>query len=168
MAQLHGFTFSDFGKLSALDDRPFRSWPDYFNDYAQRYIVAARNQALIDPVLNTRIEAVLENASELLAGVTTGVLAHSDFHYENLLQAGGKLSGVLDFEWALSGDPSYDFIAAGARNVMTPDVDASFAEGYLTVRGFDDSHERRLDIYQLFFRLEDAVDRARQADWDGA
>ena len=167
LAQLHGVTFSAFGKLSALDNQPFRSWPEYFNDYAQRYIVAASSKSLIDAALFSRLEAVLDDASDVLDGVTTGVLVHSDFHYENLLQTDGRLSGVLDFEWALSGDPSYDFITADWRDAVIPEFESTFQAGYVTVRGFDDLHQSRLMIYQLFFRLEDAVDHARQADRQG-
>lgn len=168
LALLHGLTFPVFGKLSALDDEPFHSWPDYFNDYARRYMAAARRQELVDSALPSRLEALLADTADLLAGVTSGVLVHSDFHYENILQIEGRLSGILDFEWSLAGDPAYDFMADDARNAMIPGVEPSFVEGYLSVRPFEDLHHRRAEIYRLFLQLETSVECAEQGDVYGA
>ena len=64
---------------------------------------------------------MLAAARGLLAQVRSGALAHCDFHYENILQDGGRLSGLLDFEWAISGDPAYDQETARTRITMRND-----------------------------------------------
>lgn len=168
LAALHRVTFDGFGKLAALADRPFDSWGDYLRDYVQRYLVRAQGHNLIDASDAARLEKVLDRGRNLFESVTRGALVHSDFHYENVLQDHGKLTGILDFEWALSGDPSYDFIATGVREDMIPGSEGAFLEGYESQRVLDDMHEQRLTVYRLFFHLEDAVMCSDAGDLDGA
>ncbi len=73
--------------------------------------------------------------------MTQGVLIHSDYHYENILQRAGRLTGILDFEWALSGDPAYDFMNADVRERQIPGSEAAFRIGYHSLRSFDAEHE---------------------------
>jgi len=100
--------------------------------------------------------------------VTRGVLIHSDYHYENILQRAGRLTGILDFEWALSGDPAYDFISADVREGQIAGSEAIFRAGYHSLGSFDAEHEQRLAVYRLFLRLETAVMHARRDNSPGA
>lgn len=164
LALLHEFTFGTFGKLRALQDRPFASWCDYFADYAQRYMSAAQKHELIDDTIRYRLEEILLQAHDLLAAVTPGVFVHSDFHYENMLQEQGRLTGLLDFEWAISGDASADFTNADTREEMIPGSETAFLEGYLALRPLNQGHRSRVDLYRLFLRLETAVMYQEQGD----
>ena len=167
LALLHEITFEGFGKLSDLKGQPFVSWPDYFRDYAQRYVQPAQEYDLVEGTTLSRLRGVLDRAQDLLSQVTQGVSVHSDFHYENILQKRGRLSGILDFEWALSGDPSADFVTADVREEMLPGGEAAFVEGYLSTRPLDEWHSRRVEIYRLFLQLETAVMCKRQGDGKG-
>jgi aminoglycoside phosphotransferase (APT) family kinase protein len=164
LARLHGITLPGFGKLSERDQHPFPTWPAFFNDYVQRYLGPACAAGLLDPALAGRLDRALTRAQPLLARVTPGVLVHSDFHYANLLQADGRLVGILDFEWALAGDPTTDFMAEPARAVQLPGSAAAFLAGYQATRAFDREHAPRLAVYRLFLALEDAVTAHRWGD----
>jgi len=166
LARLHGITLAGFGPLHRLADRPFGTWHEYFHDYAGRYLARARERGVLDDDLHARLIAVLDRESPLLARVTTGVLVHSDYHYENILQTGGTLSGLLDFEWALSGDPAFDFVAGDVREAMIPGSEAHFVAGYTTVRFLDTEHGRRVPLYRLFALVEAAATRAMQNETD--
>ncbi len=168
LARLHAITFPAFGKLREHDAPRFHSWPDYFNDYARRYLSEAEQYGLLNYSLNTRLEHVLDRSQSLLTRVTRGILVHSDYHYENILQHAGRLTGILDFEWALSGDPVYDFMSADVREEQIPGSEAAFRAGYHSLRSFDLEHERRLALYRLFLRLETAVMHARRGNPPGA
>jgi aminoglycoside phosphotransferase (APT) family kinase protein len=100
--------------------------------------------------------------------VTQAVLVHSDFHYENLLQQNGQLSGLLDFEWAFAGDPAADFATAPTRAAMLPGSETTFVAGYQSVRPFDAEHSYRATLYRLFIWLEGAVQEAHQNNRAGA
>ncbi len=154
LALIHSFTFERFGNLRSLD---FYSWWDYFADYAHRYEQAAQRYGLLDDTTARRLDAVLSRTHDLIAQVTRGVLVHCDFHYENILHERGALTGILDFEWAISGDPAYDFMIADTREAMLPGSEAAFRDGYLSIRALDEQHSRRAEIYRLFLALETVV-----------
>lgn len=154
LALIHSFTFERFGKLRSLD---FNSWPDYFTDYVRRYEQSAQRYGLLDDATKHRLESVLERAQPLIDMVTRGVLVHSDFHYENILHERGKLTGILDFEWALAGDPANDLMIAETRQAMLPGSEAAFVDGYTSVRPLDEQLGRRAEVYRLFLALETIV-----------
>ena len=164
LAQLHACPFPHFGKLRDLPQQPFPTWPAYFRDYARRYMDPAEQYGLIVAGTLARLQAVLERTHALLARVERGVLVHSDFHYENLLQDGGRLTGILDFEWALAGDPTMDFMAAPTREAQLPGSEAIFAAAYRSVHPLDAEHDQRLALYLLFLALETAVTDHRQGN----
>lgn len=168
LALLHAITLPAFGKLREQDAPRFRSWPDYFNEYARRYLNEAARYGLLDDPFRSRLERVLDCGDALLARVPQGALVHSDYHYENILHHAGKLTGILDFEWALAGDPSYDFMNADVREEQIPGSETAFREGYQSLRSFDTEHERRLALYRLFLHLETAVMHARRGNPPGA
>jgi aminoglycoside phosphotransferase (APT) family kinase protein len=164
LAVLHQQTFEGFGKLRDLERQPFPSWHAYFSDYGRRYLLAAQRHHLLDAPTHEWLEQIIDRSEKLFASVTRGSLIHSDYHYENVLQQGGQLSGILDFEWAFAGDPSYDFVTAHVREEQVPGSEEAFVAGYTSLRTFDPQHERKLPLYHLFLHLENATWHAEQAD----
>ena len=164
LAHLHTFAFAQFGKLNDLPHQPFPTWPTFFHDYARRYMDPAGQTGLVDAGTLARLQVVLNQTHDLLARVERGVLVHSDFHYENLLQEGGQLTGILDFEWALAGDPIMDFMAAPTREAQLPGSEAIFVAGYRSSGPLNAAHDRRLTVYRLFLALETAVTDHRQGN----
>jgi aminoglycoside phosphotransferase (APT) family kinase protein len=164
LARLHQLTFEGFGKLRDLGQWPFATWFDEFADYAGRYLRPAWEHGLVDDATLRRLERALDRTQGLLGQVRQGVLVHCDYHYENVLQDGGQLTGLLDFEWALSGDPSYDFVAAPSRERMIPGSEGTFVQGYGILRPLDDDHSRRVQVYRLFLALESAVMHYHQGE----
>jgi hygromycin-B 7''-O-kinase len=103
-----------------------------------------------------RIEQHIATRTDVLHDCTTAVLCHNDMHAGNLLAAIGepdgdlRLTGVLDFEGALAGDPLKD-IAKAMYYLGEPDRRAVL-EGYgATGRG---RTEAALALYHLLFVLE--------------
>lgn len=164
LARLHAVTLPAFGKLHEQQSPRFSTWSAYFADYARRYMDAARRFGLLDDALRARLEGVVRDTHDLMAWVAQGVLVHSDYHYENILHDAGRLSGILDFEWALSGDPSYDFMAAEERERQVPGSEAAFLEGYQSIRSLDAEHDRRVTLYRLFLELETAATHAQRGN----
>jgi aminoglycoside phosphotransferase (APT) family kinase protein len=73
-------------------------------------------------------------------------------------------SGILDFEWALAGDPAYDFMIGDVRERMVPGSESFLIAGYQRIGSFRPNHERCIGWYRLFLRLEDAVTYQRMGD----
>jgi aminoglycoside phosphotransferase (APT) family kinase protein len=166
LARIHEHKVSGFGKLRDLD-HPFPTWADCVHDYANRQASEATILGLLGSDVHARLGQVLDDASELLGNVIQGVVVHSDFHYENILQTEGQISGIVDFEWALAGDPSYDFLTAATRDEMMPGSEELFEAGYQSVRPIDAEHRKRVEIYELFYEVEKAVGFASPSDEGG-
>jgi len=67
------------------------------------------------------------------------------------------LSGVIDFEWAFSGDPACDFIVRDKWEQMCPGSRAPLVEGYTQVRALEPDHALRVSLYKLLYHLEDVA-----------
>jgi thiamine kinase-like enzyme len=93
----------------------------------------------------------------LLDNVTTGHLVHSDYQFENLLHRDGVITGIIDFEWAVSGDPARDFRLDEQWDDDCPGSRAYIYEGYQQLRALEPDHEARVLMYKLQFHM-DTVD----------
>lgn len=154
LARVHSCTFPTFGRLR---DPRYASWAAFVRELVETYLVPARQLNLLSPEMDGRLECSLDRAMKDLADINCGSLVHRDFHYGNVLHNDGRISGLIDFEWALSGDPAYDFTLSHVRERNIPNSEALFSEGYQSVRAFDCMHERRLFWYRLFLTLIDVV-----------
>jgi aminoglycoside phosphotransferase (APT) family kinase protein len=104
--------------------------------------------------LAQRIAAHVSKRAHLLCECSHPVLCHNDLHAGNVLaeitEGGVRLSGVLDFEGALAGDPLMDvakalyYLNAEARNAV--------------LEGYGDTGRQHwsqtLDLYHLYLVLE--------------
>ena len=164
LARIHGVRVRGFGNLYAGEAGRFERWPDYVRDYLTRYTALARDLGVIDAAFEARLFTAYARVEPQLAAVTQAALLHSDYQFENLLGEGAALTGVLDFEWALAGDPVWDLIVEDKWGVMCPGSHRHVMAGYEALRPLDPHHGPRLDLYKLLMHLESAVDAARSAD----
>ena len=105
-----------------------------------------------DPDLHDAIERHVAECGQLFAGCEQPVFCHNDCHYGNILVTGPQVTGMLDFEGALAGDPLLDlakthsyFLEANERTL------AGLVEGYGDVRS---DWREALDLYVLYLQLE--------------
>jgi aminoglycoside phosphotransferase (APT) family kinase protein len=158
LALIHQHTYPKFGNLRDLPDGGFEHWHDYVWDFFRRYARQALALKAINTKLEARIHAVLLHHKPTLDTMTTGALVHSDYHFENMLQSNGEITGIIDFEWAYSGDPSQDFIVDEKWEEMCAGSREHVLKGYASLRKLDDHHELRLMIYKALWHLETVVD----------
>lgn len=156
LARVHGCTLSAFGKLHSLN---CVFWADYVCQYVEPYLGSASDERLLEPDVRRAIERVMGDWE-----VARPSLIHCDFHYENVLHVDGRLSGLLDFEWALAGDPAYDFCISHVRERMVPGSEAALIAGYQSIRPFGPNHQVRVHCYQVIRLLEQAVTDHRLGD----
>jgi Ser/Thr protein kinase RdoA (MazF antagonist) len=161
LARVHSCTFPTFGRLR---EPKYASWAAFVREMVEIYLVPARQLNLLSPEMDERLERSLDRAMKDLADIDRGALVHRDFHYGNVLHNDGRISGLIDFEWALSGDPAYDFMLSHVRERDIPNSEAMFSEGYQSVRPFDRMHDRKLFWYRLFLTLIDVVMYANAGD----
>lgn len=164
LALIHSYTFERFGKLRDLPNGGFTYWYDYCADYFHRYANQALAMNIIDPSLRDRMQAVLEKYRPLLDTVRKGYLLHSDYHFENILQRKGVVSGIIDFEWAYAGDADVDFVVEDVCEQMCPGSTPHMYAGYASVRPLDAHHDLKMAFYKLYMYLEFVVSSKQYED----
>jgi aminoglycoside phosphotransferase (APT) family kinase protein len=107
-----------------------------------------------DAGLAQQVAGHLADRAELLSVCTHAVLCHNDLHAGNLLatvtDGSLLLTGVLDFEGALAGDPLMD--VAKALYYLDAESRRALLQGY---GAMDREHwSQTLDLYHLYFVLE--------------
>jgi fructosamine-3-kinase len=113
------------------------------------------------PIDPARIRAAVATHADLLGTVTTAVLVHFDLWDGNVLAAAdGHLSGLVDGERYLFGDPLIDFASPALFRDIFDEPDHPFLLGYDSIRPFivDDGVRRRAWLYQLYLYLLMAVE----------
>ena len=125
----------------------------YLEDYVSRHVRQARDEELLDATTTTRIEQLLVRFHPLMAAVTTGCLLHRDYHFENILQQEGKVTGIIDFEWAMAGDPVFDCRLDETLSECPGSVEPFYA-GYASITPLTEHHRLKVDFYRLLLCLE--------------
>jgi hygromycin-B 7''-O-kinase len=109
-----------------------------------------------DDELRRRIERHVAAREDLLAGCPHASCCHNDCHYGNVLVLpdanGRRMSGMLDFENVLAGDPLLDLAKAHCYSPRRNEtLLAALVEGYGDLRP---DWREALDLYVLYHWLE--------------
>jgi aminoglycoside phosphotransferase (APT) family kinase protein len=155
LATMHSHTFDQFGLLYHLvAGTPNPDWAAYVADHYRYYRGQVQALSILSDEVFARLDALLLRMKPLFDAVRQGVLIHGDYHFLNLLQQDGKLSAVLDFDWASSGDPSWDFRIDDAIEEELPGSRDAFYAGYTSRRPLPDGHWERVAFYRIGLYLD--------------
>jgi fructosamine-3-kinase len=163
---MHSVELKGFGRLSELASGGLPSWFDRVWQLLMIDIETCLERQLIAPQLAERAQNVIHRHRPLMDSVTRPVLVHSDAQFENWLTDGEKVTALLDFEWAHSGDPAWDFIVDHKWEDECPTSKAHVYRGYQSVRSLPDDFQLRHDLYNFVWRFTDLVwyDDSGEAD----
>lgn len=157
LAQIHAYKFEYFGDLRTLSQTKqvqwWQLWYEHFEKFTNK--MQAKSHLLKDII--PRLEVIIRERKSFFQKVDEATLIHKDFHLENVLQDKGVLTGVVDMEWAISGDPAYDFATdyhwyKYSENSLDP-----IYKGYEATRPLDKLAHQRIAMYRLLPMIEDAV-----------
>jgi Ser/Thr protein kinase RdoA (MazF antagonist) len=111
LRQVHDVAVPGYGSLASgpaglhgRDD----TWQDSVEQRTHELEPIAQ-AGLIDSTLLTRAITAVEENARLLSAPEPGRLLHGDFHPRHVYADGGRITGVIDWGDASSGDPLYDF-----------------------------------------------------------
>lgn len=157
VARLHAVTGDYFGYPG---DRPrAATWPEAMAAIFEALLADAADFEVTLPVPPAAIRAVVADHHDLLATVTTPSLLHWDLWDGNVLvtrdTAGPRLSGLVDGERYMWGDPLVDFVSPALMRDILETPDDPFVAGYRERRAvtLDADAHRRLRLYQLHLYL---------------
>jgi aminoglycoside phosphotransferase (APT) family kinase protein len=150
MATVHGVTGEWFGYTG---DRPRGGdWAEVFQAMVEDLLADAQDWGVTLPVAPRRIRACVRAAYSALAEVRRPALVHFDLWDGNVLCDGGRLSGLVDGERFLFGDPLVDFVSPAIRYPLAEVSDHPFALGYGPVV-WDEAALWRLALYRMHLLL---------------
>ncbi len=160
---LHGMNFAQFGR--GYGGAPFyKQWPDFLLAKFQQtlYEIETLGIRMVPGIVEAAQEYFLAHRQVLEGGVPT--LLHGDLTLTNMLVDGGRLSAILDFEYALQAPRDYELWTLEAFCLYPNDYaeegnevfcSADFANFCVLMRKhypevFETPHLReRLNLYQV-------------------
>ncbi|MFC0436052.1 aminoglycoside phosphotransferase family protein [Kutzneria buriramensis] len=102
-----------------------------------------------DPVLHDLVQHYVAAHADLFASCEAPVLCHNDVHEGNVLVEDGELTGLVDIENALAGDPWLDLAKA---DYYATRGDAAKLTALLA--GYGAEPDGRLRLYTIYHALE--------------
>lgn len=162
LARIHSATFAQVGNLRTIGQ--FATWYDFVTDFYRRFADEAVSMGSIDRDAHARGLQFIRDHKPLLDTITVGHLLHSDYHFENILQQDGQITGILDFEWALAGDPAWDMIVDDRWDKYCPGSAAHLMDGYRAHHPAAAGDAERLRVYKLLLYVE-SITNGKDTDW---
>ncbi len=155
LATLHGHTFAQFGLLHEIAaGKPQPDWAAFVRGFYQDYGQQAQALGVLPENTWERIQAVMDRMQPLFAALSQGCMVHGDYHYANLLQQDGVLTGVVDFDWVMSGDPMWDFRVDEQLEAAAAGSQKAFYAGYTSRRALPEAHAERVAFYRIGLYLD--------------
>lgn len=150
LARIHA-SDADVPSFRGLDG----DWPSVLHGIVARHIDQLEGYAFQD--LMPDLRAAVDRGLESVDAAPKTVLLHHDFRPSNLLFRDGDVTGVVDWERAMHGDPLYDLVKAEMNvagvHAAPEDVPDAFRDGYASVRDLD-RDPARSRLYRLMHTVE--------------
>lgn len=91
-------------------------------------------------------------------------IVHADMHPGNMLQTGGRLSAIVDLDYATVGDARFDLVFLAVTSLSTPSEAGIRSRLFEAVRTSVDEPRRRAYVGNLLLRLLDWPIRKGRTD----
>jgi aminoglycoside phosphotransferase (APT) family kinase protein len=145
--QLHAITGPHFGYWGAHRPmEPERHWFNAFETMWGNLLADLEDCGGYDPQETLRLRNLLYSQREAFPPLKKASLCHMDLWWENILVRDGRITGVLDWDRALWGDPEIEFAVLDYCGMSRP----AFWEGYGAERPKDGPAEVRRKFYVLY------------------
>lgn len=152
VAAIHTVTGDRFGYTGP---RPHAgTWPDAFAAMVEDLLADAVDWKVELPVPADTVRATVAAHHAVLSTVDRPALLHFDLWDGNVLAVDDRLTGLVDGERHLYGDPLLDLVSPALFRRIEEEPDDPFAHGYFGGPAtFDGSARRRLGLYRLHLYL---------------
>ena len=154
LAKIHSVSFTMFGDITGRTFGESSSWDYYLLKETGLALTECESLCLLSKNAREQILGFYEKNKTLFAEVKRSVLVHNDFHFNNLLHINNKISGIIDFEFAISGDPEFDLKQMYDFFSWYPDCEFPFLEGYESIESLSDNFKVKLLFYKLLLCIQ--------------
>lgn len=155
--EIHKTSFPFFGSLEEESKR-YSTWTDYIESTLNDHLRNAFDLQIFERSTEVEIRKAFHKIVPLLSQVSESKLVHGDYHFGNIIGStlGNKprITGVVDFEWCLAGDPLMDFRNQTNIKNSAKGSDLFVYQGYESASKKPIPWDLRLDFYILLSRLE--------------
>jgi len=174
MAKVHAVSGDSFGYRGG--DRPRGTdWAEVFGEMVEDLLADAVDWDVALPLEPQRIRDFVRAGGDALAQVRRPALVHFDLWDGNVLCEGDRLTGLVDGERYLYGDPLIDFVSPAIAHPLEAIPAHPFSRGYTPPVEWDEAALTRLALYRMHLFLLMAVEgpsrgmgpelRAERAGW---
>ena len=147
LAQVHAITASQYGYLGEHHPMvPQETWADAFRVMWSLLLEDIRSTGHYNSDEVTHMRALLDRHLSLFSRPVPASLLHMDVWSQNILVDNGKLSGLIDWDRALWGDPEIEFAVLDYCGISHP----AFWEGYGREREQSAAARTRHIFYLLY------------------
>ncbi len=164
IASVHKNKTSGFGPFS-IDDiflekgiGIHNSWKDFVFLNLEAHIGYCIKHKLLDNTSAQKIETYFSHLDKRLFYVDP-VLLHGDIANHNVFVKGNKISGVIDWEDSISGDPVYDIAYFGTGCYRNEQWLSAFLDGYKIVKSLPKDFEKKYWFYYLRIAIAKSIIR---------
>jgi len=149
LAKLHKIKFNKFGWI--IHDKPkpsFDNWVDFLEYDLKHKMKKAKG--ILPKELLDKIKDYFEKNKKLLNIKEKPCLLHKDYHSSHILVDKGKITGIIDLEWAIAGHSEMDL----AKSCLwmfdkNKKSDKIFLKGYKKYNKISKNFEKRREVYNL-------------------
>lgn len=151
LSKVHTIKTRGFGWLGTNGKGVYKSWKEFLLEpiLNEKLLPYLSEEGFIDKNLEKSIPNFLNSEEEYLQ-LESPFLLHGDFFLDHIFTNKGRVSGVIDFENCISGDPLYDLATFELYHEVGryPSPLPHFLEGYKN--GFTkEDLERKIVFYKL-------------------
>lgn len=152
LAKIHSIKFSRFGWIVGKEIKPkFKDWRAYFDYGLEHKLDKIKKINKVPKEIITETKKYVEEHQGLLDIKSKPCLIHKDYHFSHIIADEGKINGIIDFEWAISGHNELDLIKSEWWMFeKLPEIRPIFHKAYKQAGGvISNKFEKRKKLYEL-------------------
>ncbi|MBW2988876.1 aminoglycoside phosphotransferase family protein [Candidatus Woesearchaeota archaeon] len=152
LAKIHSIRFSSYGWIINKEIRPsFRRWDEFIRyDTGLKFRkIPSRHSGL-----KLQVRKIIDENKSLLKISSRPCLLHKDYHFSHIIAYKGRINGIIDIEWAISGHNEFDIVKSCLWMFeKKPKLEKIFLEGYQRYGKISERFEERKRLYRILHLL---------------
>jgi len=152
LAKIHSIKFPYYGWIINKEVKPrFKRWADFI-DYDVKLKFSKIPGKYSD--LKKRVKKIVDEDRGLLDINSAPCLLHKDYHSSHIIVGNGRINGIIDWEWAMSGHNEFDIVKSCLWMFdRRPKQEKIFLDGYRKIGKISREFNEREGLYRVIHLL---------------